>query len=107
MSPAGMERAGAERHRRSPAGVSFREKANQSNLHSILPLSWPTLWHLELCPRREWSPRERRDIDEAPKGELSGESESIEPTLNATLKLANLLALGAVSPAGIEPTFKV
>ena len=26
-----MEPAGAERHGRSPAGVSFREKANQSN----------------------------------------------------------------------------
>ena len=82
-------------------------RPDQSNLRSILPLSWPTLRHAVLCPRREWSRRERRDIDEAPKGELSGESESIEPTLHTTLKLASLLALGAVSPAGIEPTFKV
>ena len=29
--------------------------------------------------RREWSRRERSDIDEARKGELSGDSESIEP----------------------------
>ena len=41
MSPAGMEPAGAERHRRSPPGVSFREKANQSNLRVELPLSCP------------------------------------------------------------------
>ena len=33
MSPAGMELAGAVRHGRSPEGVSFREKANQSNRH--------------------------------------------------------------------------
>jgi hypothetical protein len=38
---------------------------SQSNLRSRLPLSWPTSWRVVQCPRREWSPRERRDIDEA------------------------------------------
>jgi hypothetical protein len=37
------------------------------------------------------------DIDEA------GASESIEPLLHVTIKLANLLASHAVSPAGMEP----
>ena len=59
VSPAGMEPAGAERHRRSPAGVSFREIANQSNLRFALSLSWPTLWPFELCPRRESNPHLR------------------------------------------------
>ena len=59
MSPAGMEPAGAERHRRSPAGVSVREKANQSNLRFEPPLSWPTLWHTMQCPRRESNPHLR------------------------------------------------
>jgi hypothetical protein len=65
MSLAGMEPAGAVRHRRSPEGVSFREKANQSNLRFALPLSWPTLWPFELCPWREYVRREPRRIDEA------------------------------------------
>src|SRR5205823_12577417 len=56
MSPAGMEPAGAERHGRSPVGVSFREKASQSNLRFALPLSWPTFWHIASCPRRESNP---------------------------------------------------
>ena len=59
MSPAGTEPAGAVRHRRSPEGVSFREKANQSNLRFELPSSWPTLWSFELCPRRESNPHLR------------------------------------------------
>jgi hypothetical protein len=40
-------------------------------------------------------------------GEASGEAESIEPSLRATLKLANPLARRTMSPAGFEPTFKV
>src|SRR5947208_8545823 len=59
MSLAGMEPAGAERHRRSPAGVSVRENANQSNLRFEPPLSWPTLWHTMQCPRRESNPHLR------------------------------------------------
>jgi len=43
---------------------------------------------------------------QSPKGERAGASESIEPTLHVATKLANLLARRAVSPAGIEPTFK-
>ena len=43
----------------------------------------------------------------SPKGERAGASESIEPTLLVATKLANPLARRAVSPAGIEPTFKV
>src|SRR4029077_14047670 len=103
-SPARMELAGAARHRRSPEGVSFREKANQSNLRSGLPLSWPTLWHAMSCPRREWSRWEASDIDEAPQGEFSGESESIEPSCCITLPLANPPEFRAMSPVGIEPT---
>ena len=59
MSPAGMEPAGAERHGRSPEGVSSRRRANQSNLGFELPFSWPTLWPFELCPRRESNPHLR------------------------------------------------
>ena len=40
---AGTERMGALRHGRNPVGVSFREKANQSNLRFELPFGWPTL----------------------------------------------------------------
>ena len=59
MSPAGMEPLGSEGHRRSPAGVSVRGNANQSNLRTELPLSWPTLGHAVLCPRRESNPHLR------------------------------------------------
>ena len=40
---AGTERMGALRHGRNPVVVSFREKANQSNLRFELPFGWPTL----------------------------------------------------------------
>ena len=66
MSPAGMEPLGSDMDKAQRANE--RERVSQSNLPSILPRSWPTFWRSVLCPRREWSPRERRDIDEAPKG---------------------------------------
>ena len=59
MSPAGMERAGALRHRRSPAGVSERARASQSNLRHAIPLSWPTPRRYVQCPRRESNPHLR------------------------------------------------
>ena len=59
MSPAGMEPAGAERHRRSPAGVRSPRRPSQSNLRFEPPLSWPTLWHTMQCPRRESNPHLR------------------------------------------------
>ena len=33
--------------------VEARARRDQSNLYSALPLSWPTLRHAVLCPRRE------------------------------------------------------
>jgi hypothetical protein len=39
----------------------------------------PTIWHIAECPRREWSPRERRDIDEARRASAWVVRESIEP----------------------------
>jgi hypothetical protein len=47
------------------------------------------------------------DTDKAASGEVSGERESIEPSPCGTFKFANLQLLRAMSPAGIEPTFKV
>src|SRR3954468_23092539 len=79
MSPAGMEPAGAVRHGRSPEGVEARARRNQSNQ------CFECLWHYHfsrralLCPRREWSPRERSDMDVAPKGSRRGRAE-INPT---------------------------
>jgi len=71
MSPAGMEPLGGERHGQSPQGRSA------GALRSIEPscrptTKLPTIWHIAECPRREWSPRERHDIDEAQKGERMG-----------------------------------
>ena len=63
-----MEPAGAERHRRSPEGVSERERANQSNRRD------QTKPRVLINPRvdwrrgREWSRREPGDLDEAPQG---------------------------------------
>jgi hypothetical protein len=45
-----MKPAGAVRHRRSPEGVSFREKAKQSNLRIELPLSYPLRGTMRYVP---------------------------------------------------------
>jgi hypothetical protein len=52
---------------------------------------------------REWSGREPSDIDEARKGELSGESESIEPAHGTKAPLSNKSACYVEAGAGIEP----
>jgi hypothetical protein len=44
--------------------VEARERRDQSNLPSILTLSWPTPLHFEQCPRRDVR-REPRRIDGA------------------------------------------
>src|SRR5438132_9072181 len=59
MSPAGMEPAGAGDIDEAPQGRAFGRNASQSNLRFALSLSWPTLWPLELCPRRESNPHLR------------------------------------------------
>ena len=55
---------------------------------------------------REWSRREPSDIDDARKGELSGESESIEPGRQTKSPFRNKPARGSVAGAGIEPARK-
>jgi hypothetical protein len=52
---------------------------------------------------REWSRREPSDIDEARKGELSGESESIEPACEAKTLLSTKAERDLEAGAGIEP----
>src|SRR5207248_11050816 len=52
---------------------------------------------------REWSRREPSDIDEARKGELSGESESIEPAWRRKSRFLNRPASELEAGAGIEP----
>ena len=52
---------------------------------------------------REWSRREPSDIDEARKGELSGESESIEPACGAKAPLSTKAERDLEAGAGIEP----
>ena len=90
MSRAGIRAAGAEPGRRSPSEVSLGDQTNQwscweasdidgtegrahgqcasqSNQYNEPDLSSATLWRVVVCPRREWNPRERRDMDEAPQ----------------------------------------
>ena len=56
-----MELAGAARHRKSPAGVSAREKRE-----SIEPSRRTTTkLAIALCPRLEWSRWEASDMDKA------------------------------------------
>src|SRR5438046_2639378 len=55
---------------------------------------------------KEWSRREPSDIDEARKGELSGESESIEPAWRTKLPFLNKPAREVEAGAGIEPARK-
>jgi hypothetical protein len=62
-----MEPAGAERHGRSPEGVSERERANQSN-RAEKKGRFRNKTALKKRRGREWSRREPSDIDEAPKG---------------------------------------
>jgi hypothetical protein len=52
---------------------------------------------------REWSRREPSDIDEARKGELSGESESIEPAYEVRAPLSTKTERNVEAGAGIEP----
>src|SRR5437764_8917715 len=103
LSPAGMEQLGSERHRPWPTRVSFREKANQSKCAST---NYPkSLSHTGYTkrPRREWSRWEASDIDEARKGELSGESESIEGRVNELPEESQSHWIHKASPAGMEP----
>src|SRR4029077_11792334 len=71
---------------KSPAGVSAREKANQSNLRAAPPLSWP----FALCPWREWSRLEGSDMDKARRGRSAGALRSIEPSCGPTTKLPTI-----------------
>ena len=70
-------------------GVSVRENANQSNLREESPLSWPTLWHIALCPRREWSRWEASDMDVARRASAWVMRESIEPEGGTITKFTN------------------
>src|SRR6266478_3354269 len=78
MSPAGMEPAGAVRHRRSPEGASVREEREsiEPSLCAILTLANPLACRVVSPAGMEpaGAVRHRR----SPQGELSGESESIE-----------------------------
>src|SRR5947207_15987425 len=101
-----MEPLGSERHRPWPVRVSFREKANQSKCAST---NYPkSLSHTGYTkrPRREWSRWEASDIDEARKGELSGESESIEVRVNELPEESQSHWIRIASPTGIDATSK-
>ena len=52
---------------------------------------------------REWSRREPSDMDEARRGELSGESESIEPVHETKATLSKKPEHDLEAGAGIEP----
>ena len=52
---------------------------------------------------REWSRREPSDIGEARRGELSGDSESIEPAHRMKASLSNETERDLEAGAGIEP----
>ena len=67
MSPAGMEPAGTVRHGRSPQGELSGESESIEPARGITT-KLPTIRHVALCPRREWSRWEASDMDEAPKG---------------------------------------
>jgi hypothetical protein len=106
--PAGIEPAGAERHRRSPAGrTSGSERINRS--------ARPRKTERVSCAsdyrnrsRRESSESGDREMDFSPKGEQAGASESIEVRVNAFHQESQARNLReAAFPAGIEPTFKV
>src|SRR5438477_5771831 len=84
-----MEPAGAVRHRRSREAVSAWQCANQSNLHAESPQSSPTFRRVGQCPRREWKPRVRLDIDLAQRASARIMRESIEPRCRTTTKFTH------------------
>ena len=78
MSPAGMEPLGSEQHGQSPKGEGAgASESIEPALHVATKLA--NLLARRACPRREWSPRERRDIDEAQRASAWVMRESIEP----------------------------
>jgi len=60
-------------------------------------------FYLRKEARREWRRRKPSEIDEARKGELSGDSESIEPVCGMKTPLSNEAERGLEAGAGIEP----
>jgi hypothetical protein len=97
VSLAGMEPLGRERHGRSPQG------RGAGALRSIEPsrrttTKLPTIWHIAECPRREWSPRERRGIDEAQRASAWVMRESIEPRSGTTTKFTHCKRSVVVCP---------
>jgi len=76
---------GSDATSKKPAGVSAREKANQSNLHFEQPLSWPSFGTRRYVPGGNGAAGKRATWTKPRRGRSAGALRSIEPSRCTTL----------------------